>query len=196
MSSNRDINELDPGFKEKVMKFLSHAHHAGYSIFITEGYRSQERQNELYAQGRTTSGNVVTWTLNSVHTQRKGIDIAWNSPELYPSDLNLWKEVGKIAAMYEIDWGYDLWGKDLPHFQDNGIPLDTSQEFNSYKTDERKASFLLEMSTLNLPYKINWKNLADAWLGNTAWPEKTPQSGNEEDQEAWWEKEKTVNEKI
>ena len=73
---------------------------------------------------------------------------------------------------------------------------DIKKEFNSYKTDERKASFLLEMSTLNLPYKINWKNLADAWLGNTAWPEKTPQSGNEEDQEAWWEKEKTVNEKL
>ena len=71
---------------------------------------------------------------------------------------------------------------------------DIRTEFNSYKTDERKASFLLEMSTLNLPYKINWKNLADAWLGNNAWPEKTPQQG--EDDEAWWEKEKTVNEKI
>ena len=71
---------------------------------------------------------------------------------------------------------------------------DIRTEFNSYKTDERKASFLLEMSTLNLPYKVNWKNLADAWLGNTAWPEKTLQQG--EDDEAWWEKEKTVNEKI
>ena len=71
---------------------------------------------------------------------------------------------------------------------------DIRTEFNSYKTDERKASFLLEMSTLNLPYKINWKNLADAWLGNIAWPEKTLQQG--EDDEAWWEKEKTVNEKI
>ena len=71
---------------------------------------------------------------------------------------------------------------------------DIRTEFNSYKTDERKASFLLEMSTLNLPYKINWHNLKDAWLGNKAWPEKTPQQG--EDDEAWWEKEKTVNEKI
>ena len=71
---------------------------------------------------------------------------------------------------------------------------DIIKEFNSYKTPERKASFLLEMSTLNLPYKINWKNLADAWLGNKAWPEKTLQQG--EDDEAWWEKEKTVNEKI
>ena len=71
---------------------------------------------------------------------------------------------------------------------------DITKEFNSYKTPERKASFLQEMAGLNLPYKINWHNLKDAWLGNKAWPEKTPQQG--EDDEAWWEKEKTVNEKI
>ena len=71
---------------------------------------------------------------------------------------------------------------------------DIIKEFNSYKTPERKAGFLQEMAGLNLPYKINWYNLKDAWLGNKAWPEKTPQQG--EDDEEWWEKEKTVNEKI
>ena len=50
------------------------------------------------------------------------------------------------------------------------------------------------MKGLNLPYKVDWQNLADSWLGNKAWPEKTPQSG--EDDKEWWEKEKTVNEKI
>ena len=70
---------------------------------------------------------------------------------------------------------------------------DIIKEFNSYKTDERKASFLMEMSTLNLPYKVDWKNLAECWLGNKAWPEKTKQ----DDDEDWWEKEKkTTNEKL
>jgi len=70
---------------------------------------------------------------------------------------------------------------------------DIIKEFNSYKTDERKASFLMEMSTLNLPYKVDWKNLAECWLGNKAWPEKTKQ----DDDEDWWEKEKkTANEKL
>ena len=71
---------------------------------------------------------------------------------------------------------------------------DIIKEFNSYKTDERKASFLLEMKGLNLPYKVDWQNLADSYLGNKAWPEKTLQSGD--DDKEWWEKEKTVNEKI
>ena len=76
---------------------------------------------------------------------------------------------------------------------ENSLSLeDIRKEFNSYKTDERKAAFLQEMDSLNLPYKINWKALSDAWLGNTAWPEKTPQDDDKE----WWEKEKTVNEKI
>ena len=136
MSANRDINELDPTFKEKVMKFFSHTHAAGYSIFLTEGYRSQKRQNELYAQGRSKPGNIVTWTLNSIHTQRKAIDIAFNGDELYPSDLNIWKEVGKIANVYGIDWGYDLWGKDLPHFQDNGEPLQDIELLNTYKMSD------------------------------------------------------------
>ena len=71
---------------------------------------------------------------------------------------------------------------------------DIIKELNSYKTPERKASILLEMKGLNLPYKVDWQNLADSYLGNKAWPEKTPQSGDDDD--AWWEKEKTINEKI
>ena len=71
---------------------------------------------------------------------------------------------------------------------------DIIKELNSYKTPERKASFLLEMKGLNLPYKVDWQNLADSYLGNKAWPEKTSQSGD--DDKDWWEKEKTVNEKI
>ncbi|MBT3726215.1 hypothetical protein HOG21_00495 [bacterium] len=30
-----------------------------------------------------------------------------------------WKEIAEIAKKYGIDWGYDLWKTDKPHFQDN-----------------------------------------------------------------------------
>jgi len=71
---------------------------------------------------------------------------------------------------------------------------DIIKELNSYKTPERKASFLLEMKGLNLPYKVNWQNLADSWLGNKAWPDKSPQE--DDDDLVPWKKEKTPNEKI
>lgn len=34
---------------------------------VIEGVRTPERQRQLYAQGRTAPGNVVTWTLKSNH---------------------------------------------------------------------------------------------------------------------------------
>ena len=34
---------------------------------VVEGLRSKERQAQLYAQGRTTAGKIVTWTLKSKH---------------------------------------------------------------------------------------------------------------------------------
>src|SRR5262249_6465808 len=37
--------------------------------------RTQARQNALYAQGRQTTGPVVTWTHNSKHTQGRAVDV-------------------------------------------------------------------------------------------------------------------------
>lgn len=38
---------------------------------VNEGVRTPERQKELYAQGRTKPGNIVTWTMNSNHFKHK-----------------------------------------------------------------------------------------------------------------------------
>lgn len=38
-----------------------------YKFVVIEGVRTPERQAELYAQGRTKPGDIVTWTLNSRH---------------------------------------------------------------------------------------------------------------------------------
>ena len=75
----------------------------------------------------------------------EAVDIGFKGKELYPRSINKWKEIGKIANKYWIDWGYDLWGKDKPHFQDNGkdifapdsyrwIPIKYSNDFNKKKS--------------------------------------------------------------
>jgi len=93
---------------------------------ITTGVRTVKEQERLYAQGRTQPGPIVTWTLNSRHLIKDdgyghAIDVA-----PYPinwEDVEAFHQLGgliKAAAAFEkidIDWGYDLWGKDLPHFQ-------------------------------------------------------------------------------
>lgn len=87
------------------------------NIFITETYRSQERQNYLYAQGRTRPGQIVTWTLNSNHTSRLAWDIAIGPPQSLYDEATL-KRVGVIARKLSIIWGGDWTGSiDRPHFE-------------------------------------------------------------------------------
>jgi peptidoglycan L-alanyl-D-glutamate endopeptidase CwlK len=42
---------------------------------VREGLRSIERQKQLYAQGRTVLGNIVTWTLKSKHIDGEAVDL-------------------------------------------------------------------------------------------------------------------------
>lgn len=117
--ANRDIKELTPQFQTKVNAFLKEVWD---EIFITEWYRTQKRQNELYAQWRTAPWNIVTWTLNSDHTKRTAIDIAFKWPDLYPREHSRWVKISEIAKKYNIKWMYPEWWIDKPHFVDDWIP--------------------------------------------------------------------------
>ncbi len=55
-----DVQMLEPGFRARVMEFMSDAAKAGHPLKVLETYRSQARQSTLYAQGRTAPGKVVT----------------------------------------------------------------------------------------------------------------------------------------
>lgn len=88
------------------------------SVFITETYRSQARQNYLYEQGRTRPGQVVTWTRNSNHISRRAWDIAVAPPRnLY--DISTPSKVGAIAKKLGITWGgyWPVGQYDAPHFE-------------------------------------------------------------------------------
>lgn len=115
LQPNRDLSLLQPSFRKKVEWFLSEAK----QVFVTEGYRSQARQDYLYSLGRTRPWKKVTRTLNSNHTKGIAIDIAFKGWALYPSDIRERTDVANIATKYGIAWWYDLWGIDKPHFQDN-----------------------------------------------------------------------------
>jgi hypothetical protein len=43
-------------------------------------------------------------------------------------------------------------------------------EFKTYKTGAEKAKYLREMGQLNLPYDVEWENLAQCWEGTKSWP--------------------------
>ncbi|MEC1180367.1 M15 family metallopeptidase [Metasolibacillus meyeri] len=114
----RDLTELLPVAQTACRLLFQECYKAGIrNIFITETYRSQERQNYLYTQGRTRPGSIVTWTLNSNHKSRLAWDIAVAPPQsLY--DVATLNKVGAIAQKLGITWGGDWTGNiDRPHFE-------------------------------------------------------------------------------
>lgn len=115
MTTCRDVNELTPAAQNACRLFLKKCKEAGLNIFLTETYRSQARQNQLYAQGRTEPGKIVTWTLNSRHTSRRAWDIAVIGKDLY--DMTVIRKAGAIGQSLGITWGGEWSTPDYVHFE-------------------------------------------------------------------------------
>lgn len=103
-------------------------------FIVVEGLRTVQRQQELYAQGRTKPGKIVTWTLNSKHIDGKAVDLA---PAKQDGSID-WNDISAFDAIakamfaaasfleYRIRWGAD-WDSDgnprergetdSPHFE-------------------------------------------------------------------------------
>lgn len=86
------------------------------TFFVVEGVRTKERQQELYDQGRTTPGRIVTWTLQSKHIiQADGFG---HAVDLYPI-LNPGMTIDQIPMQW---WGEIAQGM-LTAAADLGIPI-------------------------------------------------------------------------
>jgi hypothetical protein len=105
-----------------------------FDILVVEGLRTLERQKQLYAQGRTTPGKIVTWTLKSKHIDGKAVDIVplkkdgtidWNDVKSFDQLASAMVEAShqvKIKVRSGADWDGD--GKyrekgefDSPHWE-------------------------------------------------------------------------------
>ena len=117
LTTCRDINKLMPQAQNACNLFLAECKKQGLDVLITETYRSQERQDYLYSQGRTRPGNKVTWTKNSRHTSRRAWDICKNVKGGEYSDYSFFKKCGDIAKTYNITWGGTWSTPDVPHFE-------------------------------------------------------------------------------
>lgn len=78
----------------------------GLKIRITETYRSQQRQDELYASGRTKPGLILTNAKKSKHTEGKAFDYCFVGKDPYPTDDNLYKRVADIGKSIGLTSGY------------------------------------------------------------------------------------------
>ena len=103
----------------RVELFLKAVANAGLKILITETWRSQERQEYLYASGRTRPGNVVTWTMYSKHLIGEAVDIAFLTDDGKVTYSGNWEAVGRLGELQGLVWGGRWPTPDRPHFEFN-----------------------------------------------------------------------------
>lgn len=134
----RDINELTENAQRACRLFLAKCKDEGLNVLITETYRSQARQDYLYAQGRTRAGKKVTWTKSSRHTSRRAWDICKNVKGAEYSDTEFFRKCGLIAKELGITWGGDWKTPDMPHFE---ISENWTYEGDEKMTEAEKKEF-------------------------------------------------------
>ncbi|WP_462421909.1 M15 family metallopeptidase [Salinicoccus sp. Marseille-QA3877] len=126
---------LHPKVAEKAEALKESAEEKDITIQITDGFRTHEEQDTLYAQGRTAPGNIVTNARGgeSYHNYGLAVDFAvindgevmWDiSYDGNDNGTSDWEEVAEIAKDLGFTWGGD-WEdfKDYPHLQ---MDFDTS----------------------------------------------------------------------
>jgi Putative peptidoglycan-binding domain-containing protein len=156
----------------------------GVTPLIYETYRSQERQNYLYCQGRTVeevtkkgiskafaqkyctpNASKVTWTLNSVHKSRKAVDLIpmrkingkWTA--IWNANDAQTKIIISTMQKYGFEAGIN-WknNPDSPHYQIDGT-------FTTLFTSKYNTVYVTKVIQKALNSKISAKLTVDGDWG-------------------------------
>ncbi|NQX44437.1 M15 family metallopeptidase [Paenibacillus tritici] len=134
------LGNLHPAVLAGTTELIRRCYNRGVPILITQGMRTIAQQNELYAQGRTKKGDIVTNARggSSYHNYGLAIDFALLLPDgkSVSWDINRdgdgdkvadWQEVAQEGKKLGFEWGGDWTSfKDYAHLQ-MSFGLTTSQ---------------------------------------------------------------------
>ena len=127
--ANTDLRKIYPDIRVRLAKVLTDMKDHFKEMRVTEGYRSFERQNYLYAKGRTLKDlEIATNSVpgNSLHNYGLALDLAFKGTDPYSkSNPKIWEDYGRIVRAHGFTWGGD-WNNngikdkndfDKPHIQ-------------------------------------------------------------------------------
>lgn len=131
------IQKLHPSVRDEVAKIIEECNEqltGKARVRITQGLRTFQEQNDLYALGRTKTGKKVTKAKagQSIHNYGFAVDIcliiegksaSWDTAKDWDNDsIADWQECVKIFTKYGWDWG-GHWNsfKDYSHFEKQGF---------------------------------------------------------------------------
>jgi RHS repeat-associated protein len=108
------IGYLHPATRNSVIAFILDAQSQGIYLRLTSGYRSIAEQDNLFAQGRTTAGNIVTHVRggHSFHNFGLALDVVEildgrlppRTEDLLWENEN-WELIGTIGESHGFEWG-------------------------------------------------------------------------------------------
>ena len=120
--TNKRIDTLHPLVRGMFLRLIMRVDaELGIKLRLTDYLRTWKQQDDLYALGRTKHGKIVTWVKGggSAHNYGLAGDVCQikNGKAIWNMRLETWRKIAIIANEEGLDWGYDLWKKDKPHFQ-------------------------------------------------------------------------------
>jgi len=125
MINSRKLEDLIPQAKERVERFIALCHEQGIDLLVTSTFRDNESQGELYEQGRTRPGKVVTNAKpgESWHNYRCAVDVVplVNGKPNWDGSDPIWQTIGELGEQAGLEWA-GRWHsfKELAHFQYTG----------------------------------------------------------------------------
>jgi peptidoglycan LD-endopeptidase CwlK len=142
--ASRSLDDLSPACRARAVDFIARAKLAGLDLLVTCTLRNRSEQRELWAQGRTKPGLVVTWATPGTSWHEGGgegadaLDVVplRNGKPVWGTtgpDLLLWQQVGAIGEACGLQWA-GRWPakiREFPHFQYRDIKNEKSNEARS-----------------------------------------------------------------
>lgn len=141
---SRQIEDMHPALQTATRAFLEECKVLGYDVLVTCTYRSHQEQADLFAQGRTKPGRIVTNARPGQSKHNNMINgkpaslafdivpmrngkLVWgtsgNGIDNDPSDddkddLELWQRIAAVAKKHGFEWAGE-WPRfrEFPHFQ-------------------------------------------------------------------------------
>lgn len=147
----RDITALHPRLQIKAAQLKEECLKQGIHILFSECLRTKAEQDALYAQGRTTPGNIITNAKGSTYSSQHQWGIAIDfyidmdvdgdgskKDDAFNNSTGLFDRVGKIAKSIGLGWGGDWTSfKDRPHVYLPDWGSTTKQLKAEYGTPEK-----------------------------------------------------------
>ncbi len=131
---------LHPELKGLAESLVTLMEKIGKPISITECFRTAKKQDEYYAQGRTSPGSTITnaKALESYHQFGLAFDVVFKTYGYNPPD-GWWEDLGKEAEGLGLVWGGSF--GDKPHIEYH--PQITWNELKAYfESEEDEKDYL------------------------------------------------------